>query len=134
MGDEEKFVHHSHEESPVELAQAFDFAWQGVKYGFKTQRNLKIHSMAAICAILAALVLHLTPVETAIIFLCIFIVIALELVNTAIESVVDMASPEWSELAKRAKDCAAGAVFIAAIMSVVVGLYIYIPAFIRMFN
>lgn len=59
--------------------------------------------------------------------LCIALVMALELVNTAIESVVDLVSPEWNLLAKRAKDCAAGAVYLAAFASIVVAAIVYLP-------
>ena len=68
-----------------------------------------------------------------IIVICTFIVLALELVNTSIESIVDLVSPEWSLLAKHAKDCAAGAVLLVSIMSVVAGLLIYIPAIVSFF-
>lgn len=130
--DFEKFVHHSHEEKPIKLGDAFSYAFEGVQYAFKTQRNLKIHTVFAILAIAIALILDLPVAELAIIVICIFVVIALELVNTAIESVVDLVSPEWSELAKRAKDCAAGAVLLVSIMSLIVGCYIYISAILRM--
>ena len=59
--------------------------------------------------------------------LCIALVMALEIVNTAIESIVDLASPEWHILAKRAKDCAAGAVYLAAFASVVVAAIVFVP-------
>lgn len=130
--DKNKFVHHSHNEAPIKLSHAFSFAWEGVIYAFKTQRNLKIHSVAAIIALILALILKLEPSQIAIIVLCIFLVISLELVNTSIESIVDLVSPEWSELAKHAKDCAAGAVLLVAIMSVIVGLLIYVPAIFAM--
>ena len=66
--------------------------------------------------------------------LCIFGVFAAELINTSIESVVDMVSPQWSELAKRAKDCAAGAVCVSAFGSVVIAAIVFIPRLLSLLN
>jgi diacylglycerol kinase (ATP) len=70
----------------------------------------------------------LTPLEWAVLLLVIGLVISLEILNTAVEAVVDLCSPEQSELARIAKDAAAGAVLVAAITAVAVGAFIFVPA------
>ena len=68
------------------------------------------------------------------VIMCVGIQLAFETLNTAVEAVVDLASPDIHPLAKRAKDCAAGAALIAACMSVIVGLVVYVPAALRLFG
>ena len=127
MSDDKKFVHHTLEESPIPLTRAFGCALSGVVHAVKTQRNFKIHMSVAIVAIILSIALKLDAQESASIVICIFSVFAFELINTSIESVVDLVSPDWSELAKYAKDCAAGAVLLASVMSVIVAALIFIP-------
>lgn len=116
------------------FAKALGCAWRGVIHGLKTQRNFKIHAVIALVAIGAAFLLALSPLEFAIIFLCIFMVFCIECLNTAIEAVVDLITTAYDPLARIAKDCAAGAVLISALGAVVVGLLIYIPAFCARFG
>lgn len=130
---DDNFVHHSLKESPIPFPKACSFACQGIAHGIITQRNFKIHIPIAVLAVLFGVLLKLDVASLSIIVICAFIVLALELVNTAIESIVDLVSPEWSLLAKHAKDCAAGAVLLVSIMSVIVGLLIYIPAIVHLF-
>lgn len=110
------------------LFSSFKYAWQGVKYSFKTQRNFRIHSVMTGIAISLGFYLQVTTVEMAIISLTCATVLVLELLNTAIESVVDLTVKQnYHELAKIAKDCAAGAVLISAIASVLVAGFILLP-------
>ena len=118
--------------SKTTLAESFGFAFSGIGQAF-AQRNMRIHLVFAILAIAACIVLECTVVEWAIVLVLIGLVIAAELFNTAIEAVVDLASPDIHPLAKRAKDIAAGAVLVLAITAVIVGLIIYIGAFARLF-
>jgi len=74
-----------------------------------------------------AAVSSLTPLEWAVLLLVIGLVISLEIMNTSIEALVDLCSPEQSELARIAKDAAAGAVLVAAITAVAVGAFIFVP-------
>ncbi|MGI6220655.1 MAG: diacylglycerol kinase family protein [Coriobacteriales bacterium] len=114
------------------LAHSFGCAFSGIAQGAASQRNMKIHIAVAVLAIIACTVLKCTAMEWAVVLVLIGAVIAAELFNTAIESVVDLASPDIHPLAKRAKDVAAGAVLVLAITAVVVGLIIFIGAFIRL--
>ena len=110
------------------LFLSFKYAWAGVSYAFATQRNFRIHTVIGTLAISLGLFLHISAVEIAIISLTSAIVMVLELLNTAIESVVDLTVKQtYHELAKIAKDCAAGAVLISAIAAVLVAACILLP-------
>ena len=110
------------------LLLSFKYAWAGVYYAFATQRNFRIHTVISILVIGLGIYLQITPVEMAIVSLTSALVIVLELLNTAIESVVDLTVKQsYHELAKIAKDCAAGAVLIAAIAAVIVACFILLP-------
>lgn len=110
------------------LLISFKYAWGGLSYAFQTQRNFRIHTFIGICAIALSILLELKPIETAVIVLTIGLVMAMELLNTAIESVVDLTVKQtYYELAKIAKDCAAGAVLVSAIVALVVAGYLILP-------
>lgn len=93
----------------------------------RTERNAQLEGGIALLAIGLGLWLRITRQEWAVIFTLIALVLGLEMVNTAIEAAVDLACPEQHPLAKKAKDSAAGAVVVAAIGSVAVGLVIFLP-------
>lgn len=126
--EEGRFVRHGGDEwSGFPLTDAFACAAIGVGRAFVTQRNFKIHAVFAVLAVVLGFVLGISQAGWLAIVLCITAVFSLETVNTAIEAIVDMTSPEWNELAKAAKDCAAGAVLVSAIGSLVVAAVVYIP-------
>ncbi|WP_309737795.1 diacylglycerol kinase family protein, partial [Chamaesiphon sp. OTE_20_metabat_361] len=104
------------------IGVSFKYAAAGVTYAFHTQRNFRIHCVMGTLAISFGALLRLTGVEMAVICITSGLVLTLELLNTAIESVVDLTVGQtYHELAKIAKDCAAGAVLISAFASVLVG-------------
>jgi len=110
------------------LLASFKYAWAGISYGFQTQRNFRIHVAACAFVIGLSIFLHLKPVEIAIISITSGLVLTLELVNTAIESLVDLTVKQtYHELAKVAKDCAAGAVLISAMVSIIVAVTLLLP-------
>ena len=112
---------------------SFKYAWAGVRYAFVTQRNFRIHAFIGISAITLGFLLHVTAVEMSIVTLTCALVMVLELLNTALESVVDLTvGQSYHELAKIAKDCAAGAVLISAIAALLVASYIILPPFLAM--
>ena len=111
----------------VRIVRSFAFAIAGVVHLFRTQRNARIHLMLGVLACGLGLWLHISRAEWAVVVFTIALVIILEGVNTAIEAVVDLASPEIHPLAKVAKDVGAGMVLVAAIASVTVGLLIFGP-------
>ena len=106
---------------------AFGHAFRGWWYVLKTQHNAWIHSLFATAVILVGLWLGLKPLDWAVIVLTIAMVFTAEFINTAIEAVVDLASPVHHPLAKVGKDVGAGAVLIAALAGIVVGLLILGP-------
>ena len=126
--EEQMFVRHGGDEwSGFPLKDAFACAAIGVGKAFITQRNFKIHAAFAVLAIILGFALGISQAGWLAIVLCITAVFSLETVNTAIEAIVDMTSPEWNKLAKVAKDCAAGAVLLSAAGSLVIAAIVYIP-------
>jgi diacylglycerol kinase (ATP) len=116
------------------LFVSFRYAWAGVRYAFVTQRNFRIHTGIAIAAVSIGLILKVTPVEMSILALTCALVMVLELLNTALESVVDLAvGQSYHELAKIAKDCAAGAVLISAIAALLLASFILFPPLLAVF-
>ena len=105
----------------------FGFAFSGLWHAISTQINMKVHISIAIIAIALGIFLHISAVEFAIIFLAIAGVLITEMFNTVIELCVDLASPAYHPLAKAAKDVAAGAVLLSAIMSIIIALFIFGP-------
>jgi diacylglycerol kinase (ATP) len=108
-------------------AAAFRFAFQGWSYVLRTQRNAWIHSVVAIAVLIVGIWLGLPARDWAVLILTIALVFTAEFVNSAIEAVVDLASPEIHPLAKIGKDVGAAAVLVAAIASVLIGLLILGP-------
>ena len=106
---------------------SFGFAWQGLAHAFRSQRNFRVHSAIALGAVVVGLVVGLDAVRWAVIALTIGLVFSAELVNTALEAAVDLASEDTKPLAKVAKDVAAGAVLVAALSAVVVGALVLGP-------
>jgi diacylglycerol kinase (ATP) len=110
------------------LFTSFKYAWMGVSYAFLTQRNFRIHVIVGAVAIGLGVALKATVVELAVIGLTIGLVLAMELLNTAIESVVDLTIKQsYHELAKIAKDCAAAAVLVSAVSAVLVAGCVLLP-------
>lgn len=109
------------------IHNSFGFALAGIIYALKDSRNLKIHVSIASLVLVASFLLGLTKPDKIIILLVIILVIASEMINTAIEEMVDLITNEHKEEAKRAKDVAAGMVLVAAIGAIIVGVVIFYP-------
>ena len=105
----------------------FRYAFKGIFFAFKTQSNIRIHTIAALLVTTAGFIFKLTLVEWGLVIFAIGLVLVSELINTAIESLVDVISPAYSEKAGFIKDVAAGAVLIAAVVSIIIGLIIFLP-------
>lgn len=102
------------------LLWSFNYAIQGIVFALRTQRNMRLHVLAAAVVLIACLVLHIGGFGLMAIVFAICLVLVTELVNTAVEATVDLATEHLDPLAKIAKDVAAGAVFVASINAVVV--------------
>lgn len=109
------------------ITKSFGYAFEGIFICIRKERNMKIHCVMAVLVVAAGVILGLSPVEWCICLGLFGLVMALELVNTAVEAVVDLVTGEYHPLAKIAKDTAAGAVLIAAIMAAAAGLIIFVP-------
>ena len=115
------------------LFVSFKYAWAGISYSFQTQRNFRIHVSVCALAIALSVFLHLQAVEIAVIGVTSGLVLALELLNTAIESLVDLTVKQtYHELAKIAKDCAAGAVLVSALVAVLVAGTLLLPPLVKL--
>lgn len=109
------------------LIRSFGFAFKGLAYATKTQLNFRVHLVATLIAVFMGFALHISIEEWRWIILCVAIVLIAELLNTAIEFLTDLVSPEYNELAGHAKDIGAGAVVIAAVFAVITGAIIFLP-------
>ncbi len=111
---------------------SFKYAFNGIIKLFITQHNSRIHLFITILVIIAGFLLNISKTEWLLVFLAVGFVFTAELFNSALESIVDLVSPEYQKKAEDAKDYAAGAVLIAAIASAIVGLIVFIPKFIEL--
>jgi diacylglycerol kinase len=107
--------------------KGFGYASKGLSYAFRTQPNFKFHCAATLIVGVWGWFLMLSTSEWLWILLAIALVIVSELLNTAIETLVDLVSPEWNVKAGIAKDTAAAEVLVASIISAIIGLIIFIP-------
>ena len=106
---------------PTRFIDSMNCAIEGILYTVRTQKHMRYHFLAALVLLFAALLLRVTSVEFVLLSLAISFVLFAELLNTAIEVVVDMISPEFHPMAKAAKDVAAGAVLTAAFGTAIIG-------------
>lgn len=104
--------------------KSFTYAFTGIKLSLQ-QRNMKVHVCCAIIAIVLGFILKISVTEWSLILICIGIVLALETINTAIESLVDLVEPNHNPIAGKIKDLAAGAVLIFSIISAIIGTFIF---------
>ena len=110
---------------PPSLLESFNFAFEGIIHVLRTQRNMRIHFLIAIAVFLAALAFDVSRLELIVLLLSIAFVLITEMVNTAVEAAVDVASTSFDPMAKLAKDIAAGAVLIAAVNALAVGYLVF---------
>ena len=109
------------------LYKSFGYAFEGIFTGIRKERNMKIHCCAMLGVICAGMFFQISILEWCICLVLFGLILSLELVNTAVEAVVDLVTEDKKMLAKIAKDTAAGAVLIAAIMAAIAGCIIFIP-------
>lgn len=109
------------------LYKSFGYAFEGIFTGIQKERNMKIHCLAMLCVVVLGFWVKISVMEWCLCLILFGLILSLELVNTAIEAVVDLVTEERKPLAKLSKDVAAGAVLIAAIMAAGVGIIIFVP-------
>jgi diacylglycerol kinase (ATP) len=107
------------------LLWSFDYAIQGIVYTLRTQRNMRLHALAAAIVLVGALILRVGGLELVALLFAIALVFVAELANTAIEATVDLAVDTFEPMAKTAKDVAAGVVLVASVNAVAVGYVVF---------
>ena len=107
------------------IFDSFNYAFEGIIYTLKTQRNMRIHFVIAVLVLFGSIFFELSKVETLILFITIALVIVAEMINTSIEAAIDLITDKYHELAKIAKNVAAGAVLISAVNSIIVAYIIF---------
>ena len=111
-----------------DVISSLEFALTGIFTAFKEEKNMRSHVLSAVAAIIAGLIFRISATEWLLLLLSIFLVIAFEIMNSAVENVVDLASDyHFSMRAKNAKDMAAGAVLVVSGFAVITGLIIFLP-------
>ena len=114
--------------------KSFVYAYEGIKHGYKNGQNIIVMTFLGAIAIILSFVFKITYIEKLIIILLIAIILPLELINTAIEATVDLHDEnKKSANGKIAKDCASGALLIASIMALIIGMIIFMPHIIKLF-
>jgi diacylglycerol kinase len=114
--------------------ESFGYAFKGIATLFKTQINARIHAVVLTLVVLAGLYFNIERTEWLVITLVAALVLSAEAMNTAVEFVVDLVSPDYHPLAGKAKDVAAAAVLLAAFGAIIVGLIIFAPRFLNLFG
>ena len=110
---------------PPPILESFNYAFEGIIHVLRTQRNMRIHFLAAALVLIAALAFGVAKIELIALLLAIAFVLIAEMINTAVEAAVDVASTSFDPIAKLAKDIAAGAVLIASVTAVAVGYLVF---------
>jgi undecaprenol kinase len=108
-------------------SETFKFALEGIRVSIKNEKNIRFHLLISVFVIVFAIIFNLSQTEWIFILIAIAGMIVVEMINTAIERVVDLVTDQYHPLAGQAKDIAAGAVLIYAILSVIIGMIIFIP-------
>lgn len=109
-----------------QIIDSFNYAFEGLIYVFFSQRNMRFHFLAATVVLILSLFSGISRLELLILFLTISLVLIMEMVNTAVEKVVDLFTKEYDPLARIAKNVAAGAVLVASVNAIIVGYLIFV--------
>ena len=110
------------------ILKSFKYAFSGISYVLKTSRNFKIQLIFAVTSLMIGFLLQISQINYLILIATIMSVLILEILNTSIESIVDLVvKKEFSSLAKISKDTSAGAVLLASINSVIIAVYMFVP-------
>jgi diacylglycerol kinase (ATP) len=120
--------------NPRKFIKSFKYAFEGIHYAFKNDQNLLAHILVAFLVINLSMALRVTPFEMGILGLTIMMVIVAEMVNSAIEKMVDLITKEHRQEAKIAKDVSAGMVLLTSFAAAIIGSLIFLPYFLRMFR
>ncbi|OGH14161.1 MAG: hypothetical protein A2860_02270 [Candidatus Levybacteria bacterium RIFCSPHIGHO2_01_FULL_37_33] len=121
-------------ETQRSLIKSFKYAFEGILFSVRHNRNMRIHLTVAVLVILASIYFKISAYEMGILGVMIILVICTEMINSALEEMVDLIINEHRKEAKIAKDVGAGMVLVASIGAVIVGILIFTPHIVRMFR
>lgn len=119
---------------PMRFIKSIKYSLDGLFYAYRYEQSLWIHGFAVLLAVILGIIFQIRLSEWAIIFIALGIILALELINTAIEAAVDLTTTEIHPLAKVAKDCGSAASFVMSIVSIVISLFVFGPYFLDVFS
>ncbi|HZE86683.1 MAG TPA: diacylglycerol kinase family protein [Methylomirabilota bacterium] len=114
--------------------KSFHYALQGIHYALNNDQNLVVHFLVALFVIVFSILIDVTPFEMGILGVTILVVISAEMINSAIEKMVDLITKEHRAEAKIAKDVSAGMVLLTSIGSAIIGVLIFLPHILRVFR
>lgn len=109
--------------------RSFKFSLQGLAYAYRYEQSMWIHAIGTIFTVTLGIIFKIKLVEWAIVFIALGVILASELINTAIEAAVDLVTLDIHPLAKIAKDCGSAATFVLTLVSIVICLFVFIPYF-----
>ena len=110
--------------------RTFKFSIDGLAYAYKNEQSMLIHALGTVFTVVLGIIYSLSLTEWALVFIALGVILASELINTAIEAAVDLCTLEIHPLAKIAKDCGSAATFVLFLVSVVICLFVFVPHFI----
>lgn len=113
--------------------KSFSYAWDGIKTLFAEEHNARIHLAVTLVVITLGLAFEISSSEWIVICLIVGLVFACEILNSAIENICDLVSPNYNEYVKKAKDLGAAATLVSAIVAIIIGLFIFAPKFYNLF-
>ena len=114
--------------------KSIKYSLNGLYYAYRYEQSLWLHGLATILAIIMGFIFKINLSEWAIIFIALGAILALELINTAIEAAVDLTTTEIHPLAKIAKDCGSAASFVMSIVSIVISMFVFGPYLLELFE
>ncbi len=112
---------------------SIDYSIDGLVYAYKNEQSLWLHAISTVAALTLGALLRISFTQWAIVIIALVVVLAVELLNTAIEAAVDLITKEIHPLAKIAKDCGSAAAFVSSIMALIICLFIFVPKVIALF-
>ena len=117
----------------MRFLRTFKFSYEGLKYAYANEQSMLTHLILTIITVIIGFIFHITMYEWLIIAICLTVILAFELINTAIEATVDLVTLEINPLAKIAKDCGSAATGVTSIMAAIIIFIIFLPYIIALF-
>ncbi len=114
--------------------KSFKYSIDGLKYAYKNEQSLLIHFIATVLGIILGFAFKISHMEWAVLCIALGVVLASELINTAIEATIDLITLEYNPLAKIAKDCGSAATFVFSMITAVIGIIIFVPKIMHLFH